>query len=78
MVALMKSFEKSFPVKILFAVDEPHMSIGRQLKPSSLVSTFELFSGRNLDLHYLCDRISLREFNPEKKQFDIVVYFYFK
>ncbi|AWI25872.1 2'-5' RNA ligase family protein [Flavobacterium pallidum] len=78
MVSLMKSFAKSFPVKPLFIVDNPHMSIGRKLKPAALAAAFELFSGRNLELYYICNRISLRKFNPERKQFDVVAHFYFK
>lgn len=72
---IIKHIHQSFQTKTLFKNNEPHVSIGRQLKPNQLTIAYRLFT--HIDLTFLCDRITLRRFDPNKKQFEIIDHFTF-
>ncbi|MCL9807024.1 2'-5' RNA ligase family protein [Flavobacterium amniphilum] len=73
--AIMKEFHQGFKYKTEIKSSEPHISIGRRLKPEQITKAYALFNTPALS--FLCDRIALRRFNPERKQFDIVEEFIF-
>lgn len=72
---IMKQFHLDFKYKTEIKSKEPHISIGRRLKPEQITKAYALLDLP--DLFFLCDRIALRRFNPERKQFDIVEEFVF-
>ncbi|MBA0883481.1 2'-5' RNA ligase family protein [Flavobacterium undicola] len=74
---IMKHLNQSFRVKTLFKNNEPHLSIARQLSPEHIATSYRLFS-KSIDLNFVCDSISLRLFNPNIKQFEIISHFEFK
>ncbi|HJR99530.1 MAG TPA: 2'-5' RNA ligase family protein [Flavobacterium sp.] len=68
---------QSFRAKTLFKNTEPHLSIGRRLSAENLTKAYYLFSDP-IELQFICDNISLRLFNPDIKQFEIIEHFEFK
>jgi 2'-5' RNA ligase len=72
---IMKEFHQAFKYKTEIKSSEPHISIGRRLKPDQITKAYALFGTPAIS--FLCDRIALRRFNPERKQFDIVEEFIF-
>ena len=74
---IMKHVNQSFQAKTLFKNNEPHLSIARQLSPEHIATSYRLFS-KPIDLNFVCDNISLRLFNPNIKQFEIISHFEFK
>lgn len=65
---------KEIPKKILFSVNHkslnPHISIGRQLSTTQLQIAYSLF--QEVHLEFLCNGVTIRKFNPERKQYDTV------
>lgn len=74
---IMKYVNQSFKVKTLLKNNEPHLSIARKLTPEQITISYRLFS-QAIDLNFLCHSITLRRFNPEVKQFEIIDHFEFK
>jgi 2'-5' RNA ligase len=75
---LMKHFYSRFPKEINDArSDEPHMSIGRQLKDGRLEIAEKLWADRDIHIGFLCDRLSLRRFDPAARQYSVVAEFLF-
>lgn len=74
---IMKHVNQSFQAKILFKNNEPHLSIARQLSPEHIATSYRLFS-KPIDLNFVCYSISLRLFNPNIKQFEIISHFEFQ
>jgi 2'-5' RNA ligase len=74
---IMKQVNQSFKVKTLLKNNEPHLSIARKLTPEQLASSYRLFS-KAIDLNFICNSITLRRFNPDVKQFEIMDHFEFK
>lgn len=72
---IISHIHQSFRTKTLFKNNEPHVSIGRQLKPNQISTAYRLFT--HIDLSFLCNSIALRRFDPTKKQFEIVDHFVF-
>lgn len=73
--AIMKQFHQSFTYTTAIKSSEPHISIGRRLSPEQITKAHALLGKPNIA--FLCDRIALRRFNPQRKQFDIVAEFVF-
>lgn len=72
---VMQKIHQAFIYKTDIKSNEPHISIGRKISPENIVIAKNLFETPTLS--FLCDRIALRIFNPERKQFDIVEEFIF-
>lgn len=51
--------------------NDPHISIGRQLKPEQMQTAKRLFARRPIDLNFLCDRVCIRKFDAQIKQYRI-------
>ena len=73
---LMKQFHQAFRYKTDIKSSEPHISIGRRLTPEQIAKAYALLGIP--DIRFWCDRIALRRFNPERKQFDVVAEFVFE
>lgn len=71
----MKEFHQSFRYKTEIKSSEPHISIGRRLTPEQIEKAYALFE--KPQLAFACDRIALRRFNPERRQFDVIEVFIF-
>jgi len=63
------------PVAKTHTSDNPHMSIARKLDTEKLQTAYTLFPF--IDLDFFCDKILLRVFNEERKQYDPLQYFKF-
>jgi hypothetical protein len=75
---LMKHFHSRFPKEIKNTKsDDPHMSIARQLKDGRLEIAEKLWADREIDIAFLCDRLSLRRFDPAARQYSVVSEFLF-
>ncbi|GEC71484.1 2'-5' RNA ligase [Flavobacterium flevense] len=74
---IMKHVNQSFRAKTIIKSSEPHLSIGRKLSPENIATAYRLFS-EPIDLNFVCNRITLRCFNPEMRQFEIIEHFEFK
>lgn len=72
----MQEVHQAFAYKIALKSTEPHISIGRKISPENILVAKNLFDTPNL--FFLCDRLALRVFNSERKQFDIVEEFVFQ
>ena len=78
-VFLQKMFRRcniGFPLPAIKSSD-PHMSIARRLNQDQLGVAYELFASSE-NLHFVCDRISLRKFDSNKKQYIIESEYLFK
>nr|WP_315203297.1 2'-5' RNA ligase family protein [uncultured Flavobacterium sp.] len=64
---IMKHFNKSLQIQDMKKSDNPHLSIARRLSPESLVKASRLFT--EIDLHFVCDSVVLRQFDENIKQF---------
>ena len=71
----MQEIHQTFVYKTKIKSTEPHISIGRRISEDNLKIAFELFNAPNL--FYYCNRLALRVFNEERKQFDILEEFVF-
>ncbi len=74
---ILNTIHQSFTFETVFTNDEPHISIARRLKPHKLAKAFQFFAA-GIELNFICDSLSLRQFNPKLKQFEIINYFPFK
>ncbi|WP_136666701.1 2'-5' RNA ligase family protein [Flavobacterium sp. H122] len=72
----MQNIHQSFVYKTAIKSTEPHISIGRRITPENIKIAYALFTTPSLS--FLCDRIALRVFNTNRKQFDIVEEFIFQ
>ena len=70
MVTIMKEIPKQIQFHVNHKSSEPHISIGRQLSKEQLQIAYSLF--QKVHLEFLCNGITIRKFNPERKQYDIV------
>lgn len=75
--AIMKHVNQYFRVKTLFKNSEPHLSIARKLSSEYISKSYKLFS-KPIDLNFDCVGVTLRQFNPNVKQFEIITHFDFK
>ncbi|MDI9310845.1 MAG: 2'-5' RNA ligase family protein [Limnohabitans sp.] len=66
----MQDFHNSFDYKTTIKSSEPHISIGRKLTLEQIEIGKALFEKPNLS--FTCNRIALRLFNTERRQFDII------
>ncbi|MBE8723161.1 2'-5' RNA ligase family protein [Sphingobacterium pedocola] len=55
--------------------DDPHVTIARKLDGSKMTVAKNLFT--HIDKNFFCDSLSLRKFNPEKGQYEIIQKFPF-
>ncbi|MNR48737.1 hypothetical protein D3C85_1680110 [compost metagenome] len=72
----MKRFHKSIIIPNLLKSNNPHLSIARRLKPENLAKANRMFS--EIDLNFVCDRVVLRQFDENVKQFFAIDTFEFK
>lgn len=73
---IMTAIHQEFPYPVNIKSNEPHLSIGRRISPENMIKTKELFQERPT-ISFLCNKIALRVFNEERKQFDILETFPF-
>ncbi|MES2811057.1 MAG: 2'-5' RNA ligase family protein [Bacteroidota bacterium] len=73
---VMKEIHKAFIYKVDVKSTEPHITIGRKILVKNLEIANQLFATPNVT--FLCDRLALRVFNSERKQFDVIEEFIFK
>lgn len=73
---IMKNLTASLTIKKMYKSSDPHLSIARKLDDNKLKRASDLF--QKIELMFFCDRIYLRKFNPELKQFDVIESFLFK
>ncbi|WP_228520838.1 2'-5' RNA ligase family protein [Flavobacterium sp. HJJ] len=64
---IMKHFNKSLQVLDMKKSDNPHLSIARKLSPENLIKANGLFT--EVNLHFVCDSVVLRQFDEKVKQF---------
>lgn len=67
---IMKSLTSSLIEKKMYKSNEPHLSIARKLSLEKLAIAHKLF--QETELSFQCDKIFLRKFNPNIKQFEII------
>lgn len=67
---IMKSLNDSLRVTLKFKNNEPHISIARRLTPEKLGIADTFFPP--IDMHFVCDGVVIRKFNPERKQFEVM------
>lgn len=72
---IMKRIQESLQPLNMQKSDDPHLSIARRLNPEKLERAKSLFA--SIDIHFLCDRIVLRKFDEDIKQFFITDEFKF-
>ena len=70
MADIMKEIPKQIQYPVSHKSSEPHISIGRQLSEAQLKIAYSLFE--KIDLNFVCDGITIRIFNPERKQYDVL------
>lgn len=73
---IMKQFHKSLIIPNIKKSDNPHLSIARRLKPENLVIANRMFT--TIDLNFVCDKVVLRQFDENIKQFFVINNFEFK
>lgn len=74
---LMSKFHRHAPIQLESISKEPHITIGRRLKDDQLEVAKRLFNKRRISLRFVCDGISLRKFDPDKKQYFVAEQFPF-
>lgn len=72
---IMKQFNKSLQVPDMKKSDNPHLSIARRLSPENLIKASQLFT--EIELHFICDSVVLRQFDENIKQFFVIETFPF-
>ena len=70
MVAIMKEIPKQIQFPVSHKSTEPHISIGRQLSKEQLKEAYNMF--QEINLNFTCEGITIRVFNPERKQYDVL------
>lgn len=69
MANIMKEIQKQIQFPVSHKSLEPHISIGRQLNETQLKIAHSLF--KEINLSFICDGITMRVFNPKRKQYDV-------
>ena len=72
---IMKHINDGLQLTVNFKSSDPHISIARRLTPEKLAVANGLFPP--IAFSFLCDRVVLRKFNKERKQFDVIDEFTF-
>ena len=70
MAEIMKEIPKQIQFPVSHKSSEPHISIGRQLTEAQLKIAYSLFD--SVDLNFICEGITIRIFNSERKQYDVL------
>ena len=70
MAEIMKGIPKQIQFPVNHKSSEPHISIGRKLTEDQLKIAYSLFD--SVDLNFNCEGITIRIFNPERKQYDVL------
>ena len=70
MTEIMKEIPKQIQFPVSHKSSEPHISIGRQLSKEQLKEAYNLF--QKIHLNFTCEGITIRVFNPERKQYDVL------
>ena len=70
MAEIMKEIPKHIQFPVSHKSIEPHISIGRQLTEAQLKIAYSLFD--SVDLNFICEGITIRIFNSERKQYDVL------
>ncbi|WP_428225233.1 2'-5' RNA ligase family protein [Flavobacterium sp.] len=73
---IMQEFHKKFNFKTTLKSTEPHLSIGRRITTENIQKTYNCFSNKP-QIRFNCDRLALRIFNTQRKQFDTIDEFLF-
>ena len=73
----MRRFNKDFGFPKENASEHPHISIGRGLKEMQINKGFELLQEGFAPFSFDCNSLFLRKFDPERRQFAVVVRFWF-
>lgn len=73
---IMKKITTSLILKQIYKSNEPHLSIARKLDHEKLSIAYNLFL--KTTLHFQCDKVYLRKFNSNLKQFEIIDSFHFE
>lgn len=75
----LKEYAKKVMSKVslpdVYKSNEPHMSIARKLEPIKLQQALVFFEKPAIS--FMCDKVALRQFNPERRQYDIIDIFPF-
>ena len=70
MAEIMKKIPKHIQFPVSHKSIEPHISIGRQLNFNQLVEAYNMF--QKIQLTFICEGITIRIFNPDRKQYDVL------
>ena len=70
MADIMKEIPKQIQFPVNHKSSEPHISIGRQLSAEQLKEAYNMF--QEINLNFTCEGITIRVFNPERKQYDVL------
>ena len=70
MAEIMKEIPKQIQFPVSHKSSEPHISIGRQLSKEQLKEAYNMF--QEINLNFTCEGITIRVFNPERKQYDVL------
>ena len=70
MAEIMKEIPKQIQFPVSHKSSEPHISIGRQLTEAQLKIAYSLVD--SVDLNFICEGITIRIFNSERKQYDVL------
>jgi hypothetical protein len=77
LIKLMKLFHSCSPLSAEVKITDPHVSIGRKLNDNQLKIANQLFSNRNFDIKFMCDQLTIREFDEERQQYRVNKHFDF-
>ena len=73
---IMKILTASLTIKKMYKSSDPHLSVARKLDVEKLKIANNLF--QKIEVKFLCERIFLRKFNTNFKQFEVIDSFQFK
>jgi 2'-5' RNA ligase len=73
---IIKILTASLTIKKMYKSIEPHLSIARKLDVEKLKIANNLF--QKIEVKFLCERVFLRKFNTNLKQFEVIDSFQFK
>lgn len=76
LLRIMRRIQQNLNVKGLKISDAPHMSIARGLNQEKSIIANTLF--KTIDMTFCCDRIALRRFDRQIRQFVVIDEFLFK
>lgn len=72
---IMKQVQHAVPTPNTHRGTDPHLTIARKLSFEKILIAHELFN--EIDLSFSFDKIALRQFNPTKKQFEVIAVYQF-